>query len=76
MSASNATAQHVRQLWLAGSDPDAIARAFGTHRAAVAAYLQQLSDEELLAGLRTHLDALIAARAATKLGNRRPGGKA
>lgn len=70
MSAPGMVAQHVRRLWLAGSDPDAIARAFGTHRAVVAAHLQHLSDEDLIAGLRVHLEALIAARAEAKPGKR------
>lgn len=52
----------VRRLWIAGADTDSIARALGTHRAAVAQELVQLDDEDLLNGLKANLEGLIDAR--------------
>lgn len=62
-TATTPIAGHIRRLWLAGADTDAIARAIGTHRAAVAQQLTPLSDAELIAGVRAHLAVLIESRA-------------
>lgn len=68
-------AAHARRLWLAGADTDSIARALGTHRAAIAQHLLPMEDTELLAGLRVHLAALVESRAKKGPASRTPFGR-
>jgi hypothetical protein len=65
---NSALAPHIRRLWLAGADTDAIARALGLSRGAVAPNLQELSDAELAEGVRAHLEALTLAKKPPKGG--------
>lgn len=54
---------YIGRMWSAGVAVDSIARSLATHQAGVAEHLLALADEQLLAGLREHLQMLVAARA-------------
>jgi hypothetical protein len=59
---SQAIIEHARRLWLAGADLDSIARTIGTHRAAIATVIIQLDEDDLLSGLRLHLQTVVSSR--------------